>query len=103
MSAISRIGDYTLGEFVGCFLPATPILDGSPNVFANGKAVATIGSNLPTHQCNIGNTVIIHSGRVISTGSGKVFVNGKAAASIGSQINCGDTVANGSPNVFVGL
>lgn len=100
--ALSGIGDMSNGEQVGCNLFPTPILSGSPNVFVNGKAVATEGSILPPHFCFIGNTLISHTNRSISSGSPTVYVNGKAAAAIGSLVNCGDTIAQGSPTVFVG-
>lgn len=99
--ALSAIGDLTLGEDVGCKLFPTPILSGSPTVFVNGKAAATIGSRLLPHFCFIGNTLISHTNRVVTTGSPTVFINGQAAACIGSLTDCGDTVAQGSPTVFV--
>jgi uncharacterized Zn-binding protein involved in type VI secretion len=99
--ALSGIGDLTTGEDVGCKLFPTPLLSGSPNVFVNGKAVATVGSTVLPHFCFIGNTLISHTNRVVTTGSPTVFVNGRAAACIGSLTDCGDTVAQGSPTVFV--
>lgn len=100
--ALSTIGDMTLGENVGCQMPPTAILNGSPNVFINGKSAATVGSKVFSHFCFIGNTLISHTNRVVTTGSGTVFINGKAAATIGSKIDCGDIVAKGSANVFSG-
>ena len=36
------------------------------------------------------------------SGSPNVFVNGKALCRVGDSISCGDTMAQGSPNVFAG-
>lgn len=109
--AISRIGDISLGEDVGCKLVPTQIMNGSSNVFVNGKAAATIGSRLFSHLCFRGEQLVAHTNRAISDGSPTVFINGQAAASIGSKIiatatpsdtPCTDTIVQGSPNVFVG-
>ena len=99
--ALSSIGDMTLGEMVECKMPPTAILSGSPTVFVNGKAVATIGSKVFTHFCFVGDKLIVHANRTITTGSPTVFVNGMAAACIGSTVDCTDIVVQGSPTVFV--
>ena len=99
--ALSGIGDLTTGEDVVCKLFPTPILSGSPNVFVNGKAAATVGSRVLPHFCFIGNTLISHTNRVVTVGSPTVYINGLAAAGIGSLTDCGDTIAQGSPTVFV--
>lgn len=101
--AISTIGNMTTGENVGCQMFPTPIMKGSPNVFVNGKPVATVGSKVLSHFCFIGNTLISHTNRVITSGSPTVSVNGQAVAHIGSLVDCTDTVASGSPNVSVGV
>lgn len=92
--AVTRLGDNSTGH--GCF-PARPNLEGSPNVFINGIAAHCIGHAWDTHCCGPS----CHSG-VLSAGSGSVFVNGRALARIGDGISCGDTVGQGSPNVFAG-
>jgi uncharacterized Zn-binding protein involved in type VI secretion len=92
MPAIVRIGDQSAGH---CFEPR-PNLEGSPNVFVNGKAVHRVGDQWAPHTC--GNST---HGAVQSQGSPNVFVNGKAVARIGDQQTCGDICAEGSPNVFV--
>ena len=116
MAALSGVGDLSLGEKVGCFLPPTAIVNGSPNVFVNGKAVATIGSQLFPHFCfrpnphGPGEQLVSHTQRTISAGSPTVFVNGLSAAFVGSPIiaiatpadtPCTDMVIQGSPDVFV--
>lgn len=93
MPAVSRISDMTCGH---CFFPV-PVLDGAPNVFANGMAVAFIGSKFPEHKCGKS----VHKG-VLAKGSSTVFANGRAVSRIGDQLSCGDRMAKGSPTVFVG-
>lgn len=34
--------------------------------------------------------------------SGDVFINGRPAARIGDSVSCGGSVAEGSPDVFIG-
>ena len=111
MSAgVCRVGDTSLLENVGCVLPATAIIVGSPTVFAEGLAVAFIGSNLFSHSCTDGTKKISHTFRTISQGSPTVFVNGQAVAYIGCKITaiasppdipCTDMMAKGSATVFV--
>lgn len=112
MPAIARIGDLSFGEQVGCFLPPTAIVNGSPNVLIEGRAAATVGSTLFPHFCFRGNQLVSHTNRTISTGSPTVFINGKAAATIGSTIiataspgdtPCTDTVAAGAATVTCAL
>lgn len=101
--AIARIGDMTIGEQVECKMPPTAILKGSPNVLINGRAAATIGSNVFTHFCFAGDRLISHTKRIITQGSSTVLINGQAAAHIGSVVDCTDIVVQGSPNVFIGV
>ena len=36
------------------------------------------------------------------SGSPDVFINGRAAGRVGDSVSCGGSVAEGSPNVFIG-
>lgn len=92
MPAVVRIGDKSAGH---CFEPR-PNLEGSSNVFINGKAVHRIGDRWAPHTC--GNST--HDA-VQAQGSPNVFINGKAVARLGDKQTCGDICAEGSPNVFV--
>ena len=94
MSAITRIGDLTRGH--AGFHP-TRLLEGSPTVFANGRAVGTIGKVYAIHR----NGKSAHIGR-LSSGSATVFINGRAVGRVNDKLSCGDTVAQGSPTVFAG-
>lgn len=97
MPASVRKGDMSSGH-PHCY-PATPAVEGSPNVFVNNRAAVRLGDAWATHGACDQHTP--HSG-VSSSGSSSVFINGKAACRIGDSISCGDTMAEGSPNVFIG-
>ncbi|AUR83144.1 PAAR motif protein [Vibrio phage 1.031.O._10N.261.46.F8] len=98
MAAASRIGDSTTGH--GGPFPPTTISEGSGDVFINGKAAASIGSGIIPHT-RTKKPFDTHGGAV-SGGSSTVFINGKAASRIGDPVSCGDTVAAGSGDVFIG-
>jgi uncharacterized Zn-binding protein involved in type VI secretion len=91
MPAAVRLADMSAGH---CFSPR-PNDEASPNVFINGKAAHRVGDHWPTHCCG----PVCHDG-VMGEGSPNVYVNGKALARVGDAIACGDTTAEGSPNVF---
>lgn len=93
MPAVVRKGDRSAGHNT---FPPTPAVGGSPNVFVNGLPVVREGDPWQTH-CNP--APACHSG-VSSSGSSSVFVNGLPLCRVGDAISCGDTMANGSPNVF---
>lgn len=93
MPSATRIGDKTVGH---CFFPV-PLLNGSPTVFVNGRAVGVIGGKYPPHTC--GDST--HQGS-LAKGSSTAFASGRAIGRIGDKLSCGDTVAQGSPTVFVG-
>jgi uncharacterized Zn-binding protein involved in type VI secretion len=97
MPAVVRVGDMSAGH-PHCY-PPTPAVSGSPDVFVNGKAAVRVGDSWATHgACPVHSP---HSGSS-SSGSSSVFVNGKALCRVGDSISCGDTMAQGSPNVFAG-
>lgn len=94
MPALSFIGAISTGH--GAF-PPRAASGGSPNVLVNGVGVLRVGDPYPSHCAGPS----CHPG-VVSAGSGTVLVNGLPAARIGDAIDCGDAVAQGSPNVFAG-
>ena len=94
MPAVTRLGDNCSGH--GCY-PARPTTSASGNVFANSIAVHRQGDSLAVHCCG----APCHGGSTAS-GSGTVFVNGKQIARIGDPVDCGSTLAEGSPDVFSG-
>lgn len=89
MPAISRVTDMSTGHD-NC--GPRPSIQGSPDVFINGLPVNRVGDQWAEH-CN-------HGGSTIQ-GSANVFVNGMPVGRVGDPIDCGDTIAQGSPNVFV--
>lgn len=96
MPAITRQGDNDTGHDA---CPPRPLASGSPNVFVNGKAAGRVSADsYALHGC------IVHSphSAVVSSGSSNTFINGFAVARVGDPVNCGGSVAEGSPNVFVG-
>ena len=77
--------------------PPTPIINGSPDVFIDGKPVARVGDQLAPHSKPK------HSPhpRTIASGSSTVFINGLPVATTGGAISCGG-VTIGSSSVVVG-
>jgi len=96
MPAQARLGDTGSGH--GSF-PSTNIIQGSPNVFVNGKPAARQGDALAPHSSPSPSPP---HGRNIASGSSTVFINGKPAARVGDSINCGGSIVSGSGNVFTG-
>lgn len=97
MPAVVREGDMSTGH-PHCY-PPTPANSGSPNVFINGIPAIRLNDSWETHgACPLHSP---HSGSS-SSGSSTVFCNGKPLCRVGDSISCGDTMAEGSPNVFAG-
>lgn len=95
MPAVTRLGDLNTGHD-SCAPVA--LASASPNVFINGKGAGRVGDTYAEHGCKSHSA---HAG-TITSGSSTVFVNGKPIACVGDAVSCGGTVAQGSPNVFVG-
>lgn len=95
MPAITRVDDTDTGHDA---CPPTQLVEGSPNVYINGKPVGRVGDAYAPHGCIVHPS---HAGHIAS-GSSSVFINGKAVGRIGDTVDCGGTVASGSSDVFVG-
>lgn len=95
MSNATRMGDKNTGHDA---CPAVALTIASPNVSINGKPAGRMGDSYDPHGCKEHGT---HTGK-ISIGSHTVYINGKPAARVGDAISCGGTVAEGSPDVFIG-
>ncbi len=95
MPAQTRLGDTDTGHDA---CPTRPLVSSSGNVFINGKGAGRVGDSYVAHGCFIHPA---HTG-IIASGSSSVFINGLAAGRIGDPVSCGGSVAQGSPNVFVG-
>lgn len=95
MPNVTRVGDKDTGHDA---CPPRGLAGHSPNVFANGIAVGRVGDSYPAHGC----PAHAPHGGVIASGSASVFINGIPAGRVGDPVSCGGSVAQGSPNVFMG-
>ena len=95
MPKASRKGDIGSGH--GCFPPSNAI-EGSGDVFINGKPAVRVGDAYAAHGCG----KCAPHGRNASQGSATVNINGKPSVRVGDGINCGGSAATGSGNVFIG-
>lgn len=95
MPAATRQGDNDTGHDA---CPPRGLSGCSPNVFINGKGAGRVGDNYPPHSCPAHPP---HTG-VISQGSTTVLINNKPAGHVDDPVSCGGSVAQGSPNVFIG-
>lgn len=71
-----------------------PIIEGSPNVFANNKPVARIGDKVQGHG------VGVHAAPVMAEGSPNVITNFIPTCRAGDIASCGHP-SSGSSDVFV--
>lgn len=95
MPKATRLGDMDTGHDA---CPPTALVTASDNVIINGKGAGRVGDTYAPHGCVDHPT---HAGS-ISSGSSTVFINGKPAGRVGDPVSCGGSVADGSPNVFIG-
>jgi uncharacterized Zn-binding protein involved in type VI secretion len=91
MPNATRKGDLDTGHGSK---PPTPAIEGSDDVFVNGRNALRRGDALASHGCKV-------PARRVSEGSPSVFINGQPAARIGDSINCGGKLATSSDNVFL--
>lgn len=93
-SPIVRRGvDLTTGK---CKKAPTTFIQGSPDVFVNGISVVRQGDVAAPHKSKSK-----HTGHV-AVGGGTVYVNGKLRQTVGDALDCGDTSAQGSSDVYAG-
>jgi len=95
MARATRLGDSDSGHD-DC--PPRKLTEGSDNVFINGKSAGRTGDGYGLHECNIHRP---HEG-YIASGSDSVYINGKRAGREGDAVSCGGTVAESSPDVYIG-
>ncbi len=95
MPEAARLGDKSTGHD-DC--APTALVTGSPNVFINGKPAARVSDKFASHGCDEHPP---HQDEVIQ-GSSTVFINGLPAARKGDKLKIAGTIAEGSPNVFIG-
>ena len=99
MPAVTRQGDICTGH--ECFPPRNSI-QGSSNVFVNGKPAHRQSDSWASHTCTHPKVPHGTHGGSLASGSSNVYVNGKQLGRIGDPVSCGSTVASGSNNVFAG-
>lgn len=90
---VSRLADMTMGH--GCY-PPQKIIQGSENVFVEGKPTHRVGDAIQPHCCDG-----CHPSRA-SSGSPTVFVNGRAMMRVGDRANCGSVLMSGALTVKAG-
>ena len=95
MPAATRLGDMNTGHD-NC--GPVPLTTASGNVFINGKEAGRIGDTYASHSCK---NHPAHNG-MLNSGSNSVLINGKGAGRVGDSVSCGGSVAQGSPDVFIG-
>lgn len=89
----ARQGDICTGHVPG--FPPRPNLQGSSDVFVNGR---------PAHRQ--GDAWAVHCSKVchpsqLAAGSSSVFANGKPQGRVQDPVACGSRVATGSADVFL--
>lgn len=95
MPRVIRKGvDFSQGH---CFEPR-PADEGSNNVFTNNIMQVRETDHYPTHTCGSDS----HDGNALNGTAPNVLVNNLKIHVDGDPIDCGDTAANGSSNVFAG-
>ena len=97
----SRIGDMSLGHWVGIFyFPPTPLIEGSPDTFSCCIPASRVGDKAATHMAFIYGIIPLpaytHDPEA-STGAPCKFINHKAAFRVADSYDCGDTQAVGCP------
>jgi uncharacterized Zn-binding protein involved in type VI secretion len=99
MPAVSRVGDLSTGH--DCFPPTNLITTPVAKTYFNGNLAAVVNSNckFAAHTC--GETTHNTDIRIPTSGASKTYIEGNKAARIGDNIQCGDAIAEGSPNSFI--
>ena len=95
---IIRVGDYCSGH--EDWVPR-PCIEGSPNVFVNGRAVHRIGDAWAIH-CREGKKRKKCHPSVAASASSNLYANGRPVCRRGDRVACGSTMVGGSVNVSNG-
>jgi uncharacterized Zn-binding protein involved in type VI secretion len=99
MPAISLEAQQSTGH--GCFPPTAAVGPYTTKSFFNGKPIQLLGTTqYQAHTC--GNTTHPTSARKVSSSSSTFYFEGIKVARIGDDIACGDTIAEGSQDSFIG-
>ena len=95
--AVARVTDKTVGH--GSF-PPRPAISGSPDVYANNLAVNRTDDLWADHPGKLPHTPG-QKDKTAGVPDASVFANTYAIARVGDKVEA-DTIAGGSPDVFVG-
>jgi len=95
MPAAARVGDRNVPHCSG-----HTMAQGSSNVMINNRRAVRVGDLTTTHLLP-GVPCPSHAAPV-AKGSSSVFINGKPAARVGDAISGCTSIAQGSPDVFIG-
>ena len=91
----TRKGDENTGHD---FCPPRKLVEGSNDVFINGRNAGRTGDSYEPHECGIHRP---HVG-YIASGSDSVYINRRGAGREGDAVSCGGTAAESSPDVYIG-
>lgn len=93
MPAIVRLGDNCTGH--GCY-PPRPNIEACDFFFVDGLGAHRLGEEWDRHCCDD-----CHKG-VASSASAIFFIDGIATCRVGDSVSCGSSMAEGSPEYFIG-
>jgi len=93
MSAVARLTDTCSGHVP---FPPRASISASEDVFINNLGAHRVSDAWEVHCAGS-----CHDS-TLAEGSPTVFVNGLPLGRVGDQIECGSTIATGSPDVFAG-
>ena len=85
MGETALLGNLNTGAVDG----PSPAVEGSPDVFINGRPVLRVGDHFA-------------DGSMVTSGAPNVFINGRQAARLGDPVSEGGSVAEGCPKVCMG-
>lgn len=98
MPAVALEGKLSTGH--GCFPPTNAVGPYTEKTYINGLKVQLLNhTKYAAHACGIVHT---EDDRITSSASSTFFFEGKQVCRIGDDIACGDYIAQGSENTFIG-
>ena len=95
MSRATRVGDLNTGHDA---CPPVALLEGSSSVLINGKGAGRLGDRYRLHSCLDHAT---HADK-IAEASSSVYIDGRPAARLGDRVDPEGSVAEASPDVYIG-
>jgi len=103
----ARLGDYSMGHWIGIFyFPPKPLIEASNDTFACFKRASRVGDKAEEHFAWIYGIIpfpFFKHQPVAATGDPIVYINSKQAFRIMDSYSCGDIQAQGCDLVEVNL